>query len=87
MIGLGRIKQANQEIDLALKYYGRALRETPEREDIHRQVMELHFQQGQADKAVAEFRQLERSLHDTLNISPSPETVRLYNLITGTESN
>ena len=87
LIGLGRIKQANQEIDLALKYYGRALRETPEREDIHRQVMELHFQQGQAEKAVAQFRQLERSLHDTLNITPSPETIRLYNLITGTESN
>jgi DNA-binding SARP family transcriptional activator len=85
LIGLGRIKQANQEIDLALKYYGRALRETPEREDIHRQVMELHYQRGETDKAVAQFRQLERSLRDTLNITPSPETVRLYNLITGQE--
>ncbi len=83
LIGLGRIKQANREFDLALKYYGTALRETPEREDIHRQVMELHYQQGNIDGAVAQFRQLERSLRETLNIGPSPETLKLYNLITG----
>jgi DNA-binding SARP family transcriptional activator len=86
LIGLGRIKQANGDVSAALRHYKRALIETPEREDIHRQVMELHFQQGQTEQAVNQFRRLERSLRDGLNIEPSPETVKLYQLIVGEDS-
>lgn len=83
LIGLGRIMQSQGQIDAALLHYTRALRETPEREDIHRQVMELYYRQGQLEKAMQQFRELEKSLRETLNIAPSPETVNLYKLITG----
>ena len=82
-IGLGRILEHQGDIDGALKHYGRALNATPEREDIHRQVMQLYFQKGDKAKAAAQFVILERSLKQTLNIAPSPETVALYKEITG----
>lgn len=82
-IGLGRILEERNEIDNALKHYVRALNATPEREDIHRQVMALYLQQGNKDKAAAQYTILERSLKETLNIAPSPETIALYKEITG----
>jgi DNA-binding SARP family transcriptional activator len=86
LIGLGRIKQAQGVIEEALQHYGKALEETPEREDIHRQVMELHFQQGNTQAAVQQFQSLEKSLKQSLGITPSAETVNLYKLITGDDS-
>ncbi|GAB4573902.1 MAG: hypothetical protein Kow0077_17810 [Anaerolineae bacterium] len=80
-IGLGRILEARGDLDGALKHFRRALVATPEREDIHRQVMNLFFQKGEKEKALEQFAVLERSLKSTLNISPSPETVELYNKI------
>ncbi len=83
LIGLGRIMQSQGNINAALTNYSRALADTPEREDIHRQVMELYYQQGQTNEAIRQYERLERSLRETLNISPSPETTNLYKLITG----
>ncbi len=83
LIGLARIKQSEGDVEAALHHYSRALRETPEREDIHRQVMELYYQQGRTEEAVQQYRELEQALRERLNISPSPETVNLYKLIIG----
>ncbi|MBN1966361.1 MAG: bacterial transcriptional activator domain-containing protein [Anaerolineae bacterium] len=83
LIGLGRIHQARNNLDNALTYYQEALIQTPQREDIHRQVMDLYYRQGRMDEAVQQFRALENTLRATLNISPSPETVNLYKLIVG----
>jgi len=82
-IGLGRIREAQGRLDDALKHYTRALHETPEREDIHRQVMSLYYRKGDTEKAAEQYHILERSLRETLNIAPSPETVSLYKQITG----
>jgi DNA-binding SARP family transcriptional activator len=85
LIGLGRIMQSQGNLDAALQNYSRALYETPEREDIHRQVMELYYQQGKSAEAIQQYHLLEKSLRDALNIAPSPETTHLYKLITGQE--
>ncbi len=85
LIGLGRIMQSQNKIDAALENYSKALRETPELEDIHRQVMELYYQQGKTAEAIRQYERLERSLRETLNIAPLPETTNLYKLITGQE--
>ncbi len=82
-IGLGRILEERKDIAGALKHYHRALVATPEREDIHRQVMALYLKQGDKTRAAAQYAILERSLKETLNIAPSPETVALYKQITG----
>jgi DNA-binding SARP family transcriptional activator len=83
LIGVGRIFKSLREMDKAVHYYIRAIREQPNREDIHREVMSIYHTKGEADKAVAQYRQLERILRRTLNIKPSPATVLLYNMITG----
>ncbi len=83
LIGLGRIKQGNNDLDAALHSYSRALLETPEREDIHRQVMELYYKQGNSEAAIKQYRALEKSLRDMLNITPSPETIDLFKAISG----
>lgn len=83
LIGLGRVREAQGRIDESLHHYTRALEATPEREDIHRQVMDLYYAQGNNEKAIEQYQLLERSLRETLNIAPSPETQNLYKLITG----
>ncbi len=82
LIGLGRLREGQGAVDQALRYYARALEATPEREDIHRQVMSLYFGRGDREKAVQQYRLLERSLSETLHITPSQETVALYQRIT-----
>lgn len=83
LIGLGRVREAQGRVDEALRHYTKALEATPEREDIHRQVMDLYYGQGDNEKAIEQYRLLERSLRESLNIAPSPETQNLYKLITG----
>jgi len=45
--------------------------------------MSLYYRKGDTEKAAEQYHILERSLRETLNIAPSPETVSLYKQITG----
>ena len=86
LIGVGRLYKALGDLDRAISYYLRALRQVPQREDIHRDVMTLYDSQGQRDKAVAQYRVLADTLRRTLNITPSKSTKALYALISGENS-
>ncbi len=81
LISMGRIYQRQGDERRALGFFTRALKETPEREDIHRQVMELYQAQGMRDDALAQYRKLEQVLRDTLKVAPSRETRDLYEKI------
>ena len=81
LIGMGRIHQRQGDEHRALGFFTRALKETPEREDIHRQVMELYQAQGLLDDAIIQYRKLEQVLRETLKIAPSRETRDLYEQI------
>src|SRR5262245_38309498 len=83
LIGVGRLYKALGDTEHAISYYLRALREVPEREDIHRDVMTLYETRGERDKAMAQYRILADTLKRTLNISPSKSTRTLYDLISG----
>jgi two-component SAPR family response regulator len=78
LIGMGRIYVRHGEDQRAIGFFTRSLKETPEREDIHRQVMSLYQNMGMLDDAVMQYRKLEQVLADTLKISPSRETRELY---------
>src|SRR5690606_3210547 len=78
LIGLGRIHQRRNEFEKALGYYVRSLKEAPEREDIHREVMRLYLQLGMVHDARLQYRSLEEILTSTVGISPSKETRELY---------
>ena len=78
LIGMGRIYFRRSEDQRAIGFFTRALKETPEREDIHRQIMGLYMKMGMLDDALMQYRKLEQILDATLKISPSRETRELY---------
>lgn len=81
LIGLGRYHRRQGELDLAEGYLLRALREKPDWEDVHRDVMGIYREQGRREDAAAQFRLLERTLHTMFGIQPSRETRELYQAI------
>jgi DNA-binding SARP family transcriptional activator len=81
LISMARLHKRNQELPHALGYFVRALKETPEREDIHREVMNIYMQQNMYNDARQQYHTLERILDEMLGIRPSPETRELYEVI------
>ncbi len=78
LIGMGRIYFRRSEDQRAIGFFTRALKETPEREDIHRQIMGLYMKMGMLDDALMQYRKLVQVLDETLKIPPSRETRELY---------
>ncbi len=81
LISMGRIYQRHDEAQRAIGFFTRALKETPTREDIHRQVMSLYTNMGMLDDAVMQYHKLEQILSDTLKIAPGRETRELYEAV------
>jgi len=81
LISMGRIHKRRENREHALGFFVRALKETPEREDIHREVMNLYLQLGMVADARMQYQTLERILRDTLGIGPSRETRELFDTI------
>jgi DNA-binding SARP family transcriptional activator len=81
LIGVGRLHKSLGDTERAISYYLRALREVPQREDIHRDVMTLYESRGEREKAIAQYRMLSDILKRTLNITPSKSTRTLYELL------
>jgi two-component SAPR family response regulator len=81
LVGMGRIHKRKNEPELALGFFTRSLKETPEREDIHREVMNLYLQLDMREDARQQYQHLEKMLSDTLGIAPAKETRDLYETI------
>jgi two-component SAPR family response regulator len=81
LIGLGRLYRGADEPDKALGYLQRAIRQKPDWEDVHQDVMLLYSQLGRRDEAIAQYKQLERTLKAMFNIQPSKDTRRLFEVI------
>jgi DNA-binding SARP family transcriptional activator len=83
LISVGRIYKSLGDTDKAISFYLRALREVPQREDIHRDLMTIYEGRGERDKAVAQYKALRDILKRTLGIAPSSATRTLYSMLTG----
>jgi two-component SAPR family response regulator len=81
LIGMARLHKRNHELRHALGYFARALKETPEREDLHREVMMIYMEQNHYDDAYRQYTTLERILDQLLGIGPSSETRDLFEMI------
>lgn len=81
LIGLGRYHRGLGELDLALGYLSRAIREKPDWEDVHRDVIMIYYQQGRRDEAIQQYKQIQKTLQTMFNIQPSRETRNLYDVI------
>ncbi len=81
LISMARLYKRNQELPHALGFFVRALKETPQREDIHREVMSIYLEQGAVEDARHQYHTLETILDETLGIGASRETRELYEQI------
>ena len=82
LIGLARIYADQGNSDLALAYYIRAAGEQPDREDVHRAIMQLYADRRELDKVAAQYDLLRATLEERLAIAPSDETRKLYQKLT-----
>lgn len=81
LVDIGRIMRARGQAQQAIGYFQRALREVPQREDIHREVIELYVSLDRTQDAVQQYRFLESHLQQTIGVMPSKETRRLFERI------
>jgi DNA-binding SARP family transcriptional activator len=81
LVGVARLYKSLGELDKAIHFYLRALREVPQREDIHRDLMTIYAGQHEREKALAQYAALEDILQKTLHIKPSKATRLLYDLL------
>ncbi len=81
LISLGRIYKRRGDTDHSLGYFTRSLAHTPEREDIHREIMNIYLKLGRKQDALLQYRQLAETLKTSYNINPSRETQDLFHII------
>ncbi len=81
LISMARLHKRRNELDHALGFFIRALKETPEREDIHREVMTIYLKLEMFEDARWQYQTLETILREKLGIGPSRETRELYEVI------
>jgi len=81
LIGMARLQVAQQAWEVALGFYARALKEVPQREDIHRDAMQMYINLGRPDDAKVQYKALEDHLKKTVGVPPSNESKDLLNSI------
>jgi len=78
LVNMGRISKGRNDLQSALGYFNRAVRELPEREDIHREVMSLYAQLGMKADVENQYAFLKETLSARFGIAPSSITTDLY---------
>jgi DNA-binding SARP family transcriptional activator len=81
LIGIARVYRTQNDTERSIHFYLRAMREVPQREDIHRELMSLYSLRGETTKAIAQYEKLVDILKRTLGIPPSKATQTMYNKI------
>lgn len=74
LVGMGRIFIRRNEQNRALGYLSRAAREAPEREDVHRDVINLYLHFGMIREASQQYDALEAALKSAGNLAPSKDS-------------
>jgi two-component SAPR family response regulator len=78
LVGLGRINRKRGDIDEALGFYTRAAKESPEREDTHREIILIYAEKGMKSDAKKQYDTLKKILKENYGITPSPEIQAIY---------
>lgn len=81
LISMGRLHKRQGDNLKAIGFFIRSLKETPEREDIHREIMNIYLKLGRTEDARAQYQQLTETLSSRLGIGPSRESQELYSVI------
>lgn len=78
LVGLGRINRKRGDIDEALGFYTRAAKESPEREDTHREIILIYKEKSMKSDAKKQYDTLKKILKENYGITPSPEIQAIY---------
>jgi DNA-binding SARP family transcriptional activator len=78
LVELAHLREAEGQVELALGFFLRAVSETYNREDLHREVMRVYGKLGRRSEAAEHYQKLQIDLQERYGISPSPETKMLY---------
>ncbi len=82
LIGLARINQSRGDSEQALGFFTRSVKEAPEREDLHREVIKLYLGMNMPEDARNQYEHLAAHLKEAYDIEPSQETRSLIESIT-----
>lgn len=80
---LARLKEDAGDDEVALGLFLRAVSEAPNREDLHRRVIQLYGKLGRRIEAAEHYQKLETTYKDRYGVSLSPETQSVYREVTG----
>lgn len=78
LVGLGRINRKRGNIEEALGFYTRAAKESPDREDTHREIILIYAEKGMKSDAKKQYDTLKKILKENYGIAPSPEIQAIY---------
>ena len=81
LLELGRVAANRGDYDVALEYFQRIARKDSYLEVAHRGIMEAYIRMGDRNAALRHYQQLETHLRHELGVSPTPETIQLYESI------
>jgi DNA-binding SARP family transcriptional activator len=81
LAGLARIYKNRDDKPQALGYFLRAAATNPQREDLARAIMELYRDLNNPQAALETYDRLVEELRADLDVSPSPQTTELANVI------
>jgi DNA-binding SARP family transcriptional activator len=78
LIGAANCVRARSKIQESLLFLKQALQIDPYREDVYRAIMQCYADLGERKQVLAHYRDLQRVLRQELSITPSRETVTLF---------
>lgn len=78
LLELARLAAGRGDYERALEYYRRIARRDSYIEVAHRGIMDAYVHMGDRNAALRHYRDLEAHLQQELGVSPTPETIRLY---------
>ncbi|MCU0495852.1 MAG: bacterial transcriptional activator domain-containing protein [Anaerolineae bacterium] len=81
LIGMGRIYLKRNDLNRALGFFQRSLKQAPEREDIHRDMIRIYLDMGMVYEARIQYQRLTEVLANVVGIQPSRESRDLWNEI------
>jgi LuxR family maltose regulon positive regulatory protein len=81
LLALARLASRRGEYDRALEIFRRIARKDSYLEVAHRGIMEAYLRMGDRNAALRHYRDLEMHLQQELGVSPTTETLRLYDEI------
>ncbi len=83
---LAELYEARDDRASAIRCFAKLLKANPLQEEVHRELMRLHYRNQDRGKAIRQYQQCVKLLRSELNVGPMQETRRLYEEITDDRS-